>query len=217
MPWSRASRYCFSLYLRGYGADLLIPQWPVVLASSSPRRAELLKWFIEEFTIDPAHIDEDALVHPDPTVTAQRIAREKALAVFPRHPDSLVIAGDTVVALPTEAGWTQLSKPIDPADAVKMLLTLSGKQHTVVTGVCIRWPRGLVAFTDATEVTFRVIKKREAEKYVASGAPMDKAGAYGLQDESQDFVAEVRGSMTNVVGLPMERLDEALQDVMKSH
>ena len=189
-----------------------------MLASSSPRRSELLKWFIEEFSVDPADLDEDALLDDDPAVTAQRIAREKAMTVFSRHPDSLVIAGDTVVALPvTGGGWTQLAKPVDGADAVRMLMELSGKTHTVVTGVCLRWPRGFSAFSDTTEVTFRKIRKPEAEKYVATGAPLDKAGAYGLQDESQNFVAEIRGSMTNVIGLPMERLDEALQDVIKSH
>lgn len=195
---------------------MIIPQWPVVLASASPRRIELLKWFIEEFTVDPAEIDEAALVDSDPAVTAQRLAREKNLAVFPRHPDSLVIAGDTVVALPASGMWEQLAKPTDAEDAVRMLLALSGKMHAVITGVCLRWPRGFMAFTETTEVTFRVITEDEARAYVATGSPMDKAGAYGLQDESQNFVAEVRGSLTNVVGLPMERLEEALHDVVKS-
>ncbi|MES1227361.1 MAG: Maf family protein [Armatimonadota bacterium] len=196
---------------------MLIPQWPVVLASASPRRAELLKWFIEEFTIDPPEIDEDALLDADPNVTAQRIAREKVHAVYPRHEDSLVISGDTVVALADGGTWTQLGKPKDKEDAVRMLMALSGRTHTVVTGVCLRWPRGFSAFSDTTEVTFKKITKAEAEKYVATGGPLDKAGSYGLQDESQDFVAEIRGSMTNVIGLPMERLDEVLNDAIRAH
>lgn len=195
---------------------MLIPQWPVVLASASPRRIELLKWFIEEFTIDPAEIDEEALVDTDPAVTAQRLAREKNFAVYPRHTDALVIAGDTVVAVPMKDGPHQLAKPADEADAVSMLMTLSGRSHSVITGVCLRWPRGFIAFTETTEVTFRAISEDEARAYVATGSPMDKAGAYGLQDESQNFVAEVRGSLTNVIGLPMERLEEALHEVMKS-
>lgn len=177
----------------------------------------MLKWFIEEFTVDPAEIDEESLVDSDPAVTAQRLAREKNFAVFPRHTESLVISGDTVVALPTASGvWEQLAKPTDADDAVRMLMALSGKMHAVITGVCMRWPRGFTAFTETTEVTFRVLTEDEARAYVATGSPMDKAGAYGLQDESQSFVAEVRGSLTNVIGLPMERLEEALHDVMKS-
>lgn len=171
---------------------------------------------MEEFATESPEIDEAALTDPDPFVTAQRIAKEKALAVFANHRDSLVVAGDTVVALPLGGEWVQLGKPTDEADALRMLNLLSGKTHTVVTGVCLRWPRGMTAFTDATEVTFREVTPQEADAYVKSGSPMDKAGAYGLQDGSQTFVTEIKGSMTNVVGMPMERLDEALQDTMRS-
>lgn len=176
----------------------------------------MLKWFLEEFATESPEIDEVALTDPDPFVTAQRIAKEKALAVYANHRDSLVVAGDTVVALPVDGKWEQLGKPKDVPDALRMLKLLSGKTHTVVTGVCLRWPRGMTAFTDATEVTFRKITVAEAKAYVKTGSPLDKAGTYGLQDESQSFVTEIRGSMTNVVGMPMERLDEALQDTMRT-
>ena len=91
-----------------------------------------------------------------------------------------------------------------------MLRELSGRTHTVVTGVCLRWPDGLSAFTEATKVTFHTLSDDEIKAYVAGGSPMDKAGAYGLQDESQSFIARVEGSVSNVIGLPMERLEQAL-------
>ena len=182
---------------------------------------------MEDFTVDPAHIDEEALTDPDPWVTAQRLAREKALAVFGRHPDSLVIGGDTVVALAMpgavlaipDAGkapvgqWSQLAKPTDPADACRMLGELSGKTHTVVTGVALVYPGGMSAFTEATRVTFKKMSNSEIEAYVATEEPMDKAGAYGFQGGARPFVEKVEGSVTNVIGLPMEKLTEAIREI----
>ena len=164
----------------------------------------------------PAHVDEDALTDPDPWVTAQRLAREKALAVFAIRPDALVIAGDTVVALETDQGWKQLAKPTDADDAVRMLRELSDRTHTVVTGVCIVWPGGMSAFTEASRVTFRPLTDKQIADYVATGSPLDKAGAYGLQDASQDFIERVEGDVDNVIGLPVTRLREALQSILKA-
>lgn len=186
---------------------------PVVLASASPRRQELLRSLISDFMVVPADLDESRLTSPDPWECAQRTAREKALFVAERHPDALVIGGDTVVALPHEGGWRQLGKPTTKRDARRMLRELSGRTHTVVTGVCLRWPDGLSAFTEATKVTFHTLSDEEIQAYVATGSPMDKAGAYGLQDESQSFIARVEGSVSNVIGLPMEKLAEALGSV----
>jgi septum formation protein len=184
--------------------------YPVVLASASPRRRELLGRLVEEFRVVPSSVDEEALTDPDPWVTAQRLAREKALSVFKDEPSSLVIAGDTVVAL--ESG-VQLAKPADAADAARMLRLLSGQTHVVVTGVCLVWPGGMSAFTEASRVTFRAVSDDEIARYIATGSPMDKAGAYGLQDESQDFIARVEGDVDNVIGLPVARLREALKSV----
>jgi septum formation protein len=170
----------------------------------------LLGRLVEEFEVVPAEVDEDALTDPDPWVTAQRLAREKALAVFASRPGSLVMAGDTVVAIESHGGWKQLAKPADPPDAERMLRELSGRTHTVVTGVCLVWPGGMSAFTEASRVTFRPLSDQEIARYVATGSPLDKAGAYGLQDESQDFIARVEGDVDNVVGLPVARLKEAL-------
>lgn len=186
---------------------------PVILASASPRRSELLRKLVPDFRIVPAHLDEDALTDPDPWVTAQRLAREKCLAIAADHPDSLVIGGDTVVAMPQDRGWIQLTKPIDENDALQILTRLQGNTHTVITGVCLRWPGGLSALTDESKVTFRSVSESELKDYIATGEPMDKAGAYGLQGGARDFIAKVEGSITNVIGLPMEKLEEALKTV----
>lgn len=187
--------------------------FPVVLASASPRRQELLSKLVESFTVDPAHIDEDAMTVSDPWQTAQRLAREKALAVFERHSDSLVIAGDTVVALPREDGFDQLAKPSSERDAERMLAHLSGKTHLVITGIALRWPGGLIAFTDETRVTFKRLSLETIRSYVATGESMDKAGAYGIQGMAATLVEKIEGSLNNVVGLPTEKLEEALREV----
>lgn len=188
-------------------------KYPVVLASASPRRKELLARIVSEFIVDAAHLDEDALTQPDPYVTVQALAREKAMAVFERHPESLVIAGDTVVALPQGEGYMQLSKPTDPEDAVRMLTLLSGQTHVVVTGVALRWPKGLSVFTSASKVTFNQLSEDQIAAYVATGDPMDKAGAYGIQSMRGGFLAKLEGSLEGVMGLPVDDLELALRDV----
>lgn len=187
--------------------------YPVVLASMSPRRRELLERLVPVFEVLPAHLDEDALGDPDPWVAAARIAREKALAIADIRPEALVIAGDTVVAIETPDGYVQLAKPTDETDACRMLSQLSGRAHRVVTGVALRWPGGYEAFTETSTVAFRSLSAVEIADYVSTGEPMDKAGAYGLQGGARAFVERIEGSVANVIGLPVERLDEALREV----
>jgi septum formation protein len=184
--------------------------YPVVLASASPRRQELLRRLVPEFEVLPQHLDEAALGDADPWVAAQRLAREKALAGFAARRDHLVIAADTVVALEGRHGWIQFAKPCDPAEARRMLGELAGREHRVVTGLALRWPKGMEAMTETSRVRFRELSAEEIAAYVATGEPMDKAGAYGLQGGARTFVESVAGSITNVIGLPMERLEEAL-------
>lgn len=184
--------------------------YPVVLASASPRRQELLRSLIQDFIVVAADIDEDALTIDDPYLTAQRLSREKALAIFEKHSNSLVIAGDTVVALES----CQLAKPKSPEDAARMLRALSGRTHRVITGVALRWPKGMTSFTDQTKVTFRELIEAEIDSYVASGEPMDKAGAYAIQSKAMAYVSKVEGSVNNVIGLPTERLLEALREIV---
>ncbi|MBL8086879.1 MAG: septum formation protein Maf [Chthonomonas sp.] len=188
-------------------------KYPVILASASPRRQELLKRLIPEFAVVPAEVDEEAHTHEDPYVTAQGLARRKAFEVFERHPNSLVIGGDTVVAFEEAGSWTQLAKPTDVDDAVRMLTLLAGRTHLVVTGMALRWPRGMHAFTAASNVTFRPLNDAEIRAYVATGEPMDKAGAYGIQGMAKGFLERLEGSVDTVIGMPIEPLEEALKDV----
>lgn len=188
-------------------------RYPVVLASGSPRRKELLARLIPEFEVLPADVDEDGLTDSDPWVTAQRLAREKALTVFEQRPDTLVIGGDTVVALPVEDGFRQYAKPVDAADAERMLGELSGREHLVITGVALRWPKGLIAITETSKVTFRELSPEAIRYYVATGEPLDKAGAYGIQGMAATLVARLEGELENVIGLPVARLEELLRDV----
>jgi len=188
----------------------------VVLASGSPRRQHLLLDLVEDFEIFVPEVDEDALTVPDPVETATALARAKATAVLRQRQDSFIIAGDTVVALPQDDGtYIQLSKPTSKKDAEKILAKLSGQTHLVITGVCLAWSDGIKTFSETSKVTFRELTKEEIQKYVASGEPMDKAGAYASQGGAKAFIEKLEGSATNVIGLPMEALEAAILDLEK--
>ncbi len=189
--------------------------YPVVLASQSPRRKELLLRLVADFEVLPADVDETPVAGQDPWQTAQRIAREKALTVFERRPESIVIGGDTVVAIQESGGYRLLGKPKTLNEAKQMLQSLSGRDHFVVTGIAIRWPKGYQAFTSTTKVLFREITDAEIEAYVQTGEPMDKAGAYAVQGGAANFVARLEGSLDNVIGLPVDDLAEALKGIGK--
>lgn len=182
----------------------------MVLASASPRRRELLARVFPIFEVLAADVDEDALTTDDPVETAELLAREKALAVLALRPETMVVAGDTVVAIQEPEGWVQLAKPADEADAQRMLRLLSGRTHLVVTGVCVATAESTRLFHESSWVTFRDLSDLEISAYVATKQPMDKAGAYGLQDMSGDFIPTIEGLRTNVIGLPVERLAREL-------
>lgn len=170
----------------------------VILASASPRRAELLRAAGVEFVVRPAHIDES--VHDGEAARdyVVRLAVEKAQAVS-RSTDNVVVAADTTVVVDDEL----MGKPVDEADAVRMLRRLGGRSHEVLTGVCVATSDVINAQVAATAVEFAPISDAEIAWYVASGEPMDKAGAYGIQGRASRFVTAVRGSYSNVVGLPV--------------
>jgi septum formation protein len=177
----------------------------LVLASASPRRRELLARAGVPFEALPAEIDERP--HPGEAAEAlvERLAREKAVAVARRvgpAPPRLVLGSDTVVVLDGEI----LGKPRDGTHAEALLARLSGRTHRVLTGVAIAASdRGAVeSFVVASRVTMRAASADEIRRYVATGEPLDKAGAYALQGEGRRFVAAVEGSETNVIGLPMD-------------
>lgn len=186
---------------------------PVVLASGSPRRRELLARLIPTFEVVVSEIDESLFVLPDPIKTAERLAYEKAGAVFAQRKDSLVIGGDTIVALQLEQGWKQLGKPEDPTEACEMLRQLSGKTHVVITGVALFWANQHEVFSESTQVTFRDLTDAEIQAYVATGEPMDKAGAYAIQGRASHFIEDVKGFLSNVIGLPVETLYRRLRNV----
>lgn len=197
----------------GSSVSLVACRYPVVLASASPRRQVLIRRIVDDFDVLPSTIDEEGMATPVPWETARIIARAKAQQVARLRPDALVIGGDTIVAIPIKGGYDQLFKPADATDAKAMLRRLSGIEHLVVTGICLIWPGGSKSFEVTTGVRFRHLTEDEIADYVASGEPMDKAGAYGAQGKGAGFIAAIRGSLSNVVGLPVDELRAELREI----
>ena len=180
-----------------------------VLASGSPRRRVLLRRVGFDFTVVRPDVAEIPAPDEEPGAMAARLAEDKATTgADSQRRGSLVLGADTVVVLDGRA----IGKPRDEADAVDILRRLGGSSHDVVTGFCLARAGGAVldSGTDTTTVVFRGITAEEAVAYVATGEPLDKAGAYAIQGYGRRFVAEVRGSFTNVMGLPMERIEPLL-------
>ncbi|HSM87239.1 MAG TPA: Maf family protein [Candidatus Limnocylindrales bacterium] len=189
--------------------EMLTPQKPpLVLASASPRRQELLREAGIAFEVDPAHIPEERRQGEAPLDYALRLAREKALAVARKQPHRHVLGADTIVV----AGDEVLEKPRDHDDAARMLRLLSGRGHQVTTAVCLALPDGR---TDTractTQVFFREIQEQEIERYVTSGEPMDKAGGYAIQGGAARWTDRMEGEYSNVVGLPLSLVTEMLR------
>jgi septum formation protein len=176
---------------------------PLVLASQSPRRAQLLGMLGLLFDVAPADVDESLLVGEEPKAHAERLARDKALAVAAHRPDALVIGSDTVVVVDGHV----LGKPRDFAHAVEMLLRLQGRTHTVETGIAVAYDGGaVVSSLETVPVTFRPFDAHTAAAYVHTGEPMDKAGAYGIQGYGATLVERIEGDFFAVMGLPVVRL-----------
>ena len=181
---------------------------PIVLASASPRRAELLRAAGIEFEVLPAHIDESA--HKGETADAyvRRIADAKARAVAARATDSIILAADTTVVVDD----LMLAKPIDDDDAKRMLRMLSGRSHEVLTAVSVgRLGGAVLTEIERTAVEFAAVTKFEIDWYVDTGEPRDKAGAYAIQGYASRFVTRIDGSYSNVVGLPIALVYEILK------
>jgi septum formation protein len=184
----------------------------LILASQSPRRSELLATLGVPFTVDAADISEAQHEGERAAELAERLAAEKCRAVLARNPGCVVLAADTVVVL-TDAGRERvLGKPADADEAAAMLLSLQGRTHEVFTGYCILDGRRSVNGVARTAVEFAPLDASEIRAYVATGEPMDKAGAYAIQGVGARFVPRISGSYTNVVGLPLTEVYEALKD-----
>lgn len=187
---------------------------PLILASSSPRRQELLRSAGFDFEVRPSKIEEVRGRGETAEEFARRAAREKALEVAASCPrDSLVLGADTVVVVDGEV----LGKPTGPHDATRMLRLLSGLTHRVITGVClVRAPDRVEALKhETTFVTFCKLGEEEIRCYVSSGEPLDKAGAYGIQGMASRFVTRIEGCYFNVVGLPVPLVYEILRPLLK--
>ncbi|MGA2754139.1 MAG: Maf family protein [Terracidiphilus sp.] len=192
----------------------------LVLASASPRRSELLTQAGYRFRVHPTHIPEDPLPGEDPIVYVTRLAREKAEAVYREltagsdseevRPDGQLLAvlgADTTVTLDN----TILGKPVDAADAARMLRLLSGRTHRVITGVAVVTAAGVEVAAEATAVRFLTLSDVEIADYVAGGEPMDKAGAYAIQGRAARWIPRIEGCYFNVMGLPLALVSSLLE------
>jgi septum formation protein len=185
----------------------------------------LLKELVPDFEALAPDVDEETYAQTDATVAAKDLAQAKANAVWNSHRDAVVIGADTVVALkishlnPRDLSRMSpdlatalrsrrlpIGKPKSPADAIDILNSLSSRTHFVLTGVCVLTPAGATSFVSVTSVRWRRLSGEEIEQYVATGEPMDKAGAYGIQGGAKGFVERIDGSLSNVIGLPLEAL-----------
>jgi septum formation protein len=183
----------------------------VVLASASPRRAEILRTVGWPFEILPVDIDETRRAAELSVDYVQRLARKKAEAAASRRPELIVVAADTTVAIDAHI----LEKPADESDAQAMLRVLNNRWHTVLTGVAVIDPqtsKTIVAYEE-TQVKFAAMSDEEIRWYVSTGEPMDKAGAYAIQGLGSRFIEEIRGDYFNVVGLPVRLLYELMSSV----
>jgi septum formation protein len=191
----------------------------IVLASASPRRWELLRNAGIPFAAQPADIDESLLAGESPRACVERLARGKALAVFQSRPRDYVLGADTIVVVDE----TILGKPRDRDDAARMLRMLSGRRHEVITGVCVVGPvfsgqcsvasnGDALTASETTLVTFCELSDEEIRDYVATGEPMDKAGAYGIQGIASRWILRIEGDYSNVVGLPVALVYRMLRE-----
>lgn len=177
----------------------------VVLASQSPRRAELLRQAGIEFIVRAANVDESVKPGEMPEDYVKRIAQQKAVSI--QADDDIVLAADTVVVLDGEI----LGKPKDVADAIRMLEALCDRKHEVITGICLRRGKSITVDWAVTLVWMMPVSHEEIEAYVDTGEPMDKAGAYGIQGRASKYIQRIDGSYTNVVGLPIETVYKHLR------
>lgn len=182
---------------------------PIILASNSPRRKELLRQVGVSFTVDPADVDERPLPGERPEDYAVRVALDKARVAAARSKNGVIIAADTIVVVDD----TILGKPADRNDAERMLTVLSNRVHRVITGLAVIDAASGKTMTNSavTSVWFRDLSQQEIQSYLAGGEPLDKAGAYGIQGKGALLVKKIEGCYFNVVGLPLSLLGELLR------
>ena len=184
----------------------------IVLGSKSPRRQQLMHRITDDFVVDISDIDESTSLNMSPLEAVQDIAKRKGLDIVKRHPGKIVISADTIVVIDNMI----LGKPIDEADASRMLNLLSNRTHQVITAYCLLKDNKFLEEYVTSEVTFHKLSQELIDSYIKSGSPMDKAGAYGAQDNN-DFliVKEIKGSRDNVIGFPVDEIKLALEKFKK--
>lgn len=181
----------------------------VILASQSPRRRELLTLVGIRHVVSPADIDESVMPDEAPVPHCERLARAKAHVLAERHPDAVIIAADTIVVLDGDI----LGKPRDAADARVIIARLSGRTHTVYTAMAVALGERTESAVEEVAVTFRDLSAEDIAEYVATGEPMDKAGAYGIQGYGATIVERIDGDYFSVMGLGLRRLVALLERV----
>lgn len=184
----------------------------IVLASKSPRRQQLMHRITDDFIVDVSHIDESTSLNLSPIEAVKDIAKRKGLDIVKRHPGKIVISADTIVVIDNMI----LGKPIDENDASRMLNLLSDRTHQVITAFCLLKDDKFLEEYVISEVTFYKLNQELINSYIKSGSPMDKAGAYGAQD-NKDFliVKNIVGSVDNVIGFPVDEIITALDKFKK--
>lgn len=183
-----------------------------VLASKSPRRQELMKLISSDFIVATEDIDEESSYKLSPIKAVEDIARRKGEAVEKYYPEDLIISADTIVVLDNQI----IGKPIDELDAKRILKELSGKSHYVHTGFRIKYLNKEIISHVTSEVIFNELSDELINKYVKSGSPLDKAGAYGVQDNDKfPIIKKVIGSVDNVVGFPVQEIKELIEQIKK--
>lgn len=183
----------------------------VILASSSPRRKELLKRIISNFEIKVSNIDESINRPQNVSEIPYELAYRKAKEIAKDHYNDVVIGSDTIVAINNEV----LEKPIDEKDAYRMLKLLNNNTHEVISGIAILYQDKEIRYIEKSFVTFNNLTDKEILDYIATKDPLDKAGAYGIQNEYINLVKEFSGEYENIVGLPLIRLEKELKNINK--
>lgn len=185
----------------------------IILASSSPRRRELMHYITDDFDVCTTNEDEILPENLDPYYAAEYLSLKKAAAASKHHPENIVIGCDTVIILNGKI----IGKPKDSVNAFNILRAISGKQHDVVTGCTIICKGKIYSFSQKTSVMFYNISDNEIEEYIASGEPFDKAGGYGIQGKGALFIKGIEGDYYNVMGLPIAALAKKLKEVIKEN
>lgn len=184
----------------------------VILASASPRRRELMKRICDDYKIITADIDEESSYYMGPLEATLDIAKRKGEVVKKDHPNDLIVSADTIVVIDNHI----IGKPVDKEDAKRLLKLLSNRKHIVITAYCLFYKDKFIEHYVESEVLFYELSDKLIDDYIATGSPLDKAGAYGYQDNDKfPIVKEIKGSIDNVIGFPVDEIKKDFIEIQK--